>query len=129
MYIKNFHNLASNKLEKITYYQKVQILTAFLEVCEVAGTEPDSIHKVENVDNITVDDLKYMISFVTIYNNIQDIHEDESLTRGWFTMAQNKEPLNGKTPLELIKQDKVNILKLRLYSGALRVYLWELTSK
>ena len=129
MYVKNFHNLANNKLEKVTYYQKVQILTAYLEVCKIAGTKPDSIYKVKDVDNITLNDLKYIISFITIYNNIQDIYDDKSLTRNWFTRAQRQKPFNNKHPLELIKEDKVNILKLKLYTNSLRVHLWEIMDK
>ena len=69
MYVKQYHNLPSNKLGKITYYQKVQILTAYLEVCGLVKTKPNTIYKVDDVDRITVDDLKYIISFITIYNN------------------------------------------------------------
>lgn len=130
MYIKNHHNLTSKKLEKVTYSEKIQILTAFIKVCEVLDVKPDNIYKVANVNNISVDDLMYIVSFITIYNCIEDIHDNDSmLIKNWFTVSKPEEPFNFKSPLSAIKNNKVNILKTRLYTNALRVYLWEIVNE
>lgn len=130
MYVKNHHNLASKKLEKVTYSQKIQVLSAFMEVCEVLGVKPDSIYKVVNVDNISINDLTYIISFITIYNNIEDIHNGNDIfILNWFFDSKSEEPFNFKSPLDAIMGDKVNILKIRLYTNSLRVYLWEIMNE
>jgi hypothetical protein len=128
MYITNFHNLTNEKIGKINYYSKVQILTAYLEVCTILGVRPDDIYAVSDVDNIEIEDLKYIISFITIYNNIYKIFQEDKHIFHWFIRIKPEIPFNSKTPLQAMIDDDINILKIRVYTNALVVHLEEITN-
>ena len=60
MYITALHNLATSKLDKVTYYQKVRVLSSYLEVCELIDVHPDILYTVNDVDDITTEEIKLL---------------------------------------------------------------------
>lgn len=125
MYISYLHNCPTSKLGNITYNSKLQIVTSYLEVCELIGADPDKLYEVKDVEDFSIDDLAYMLSIVTCYNNILSVYSLNSIVKTWFNSPIDKYPFNNTSPLAFMSDNEKNILKTRFYTNSLIVHLRE----
>ena len=126
MYLEQFHNLPLSKTNKLITYDKIRILTTYIEICELLEVDPDKLYKVSDIDKPSVEDVKYLISIITIYNNLYDIYGSNPLVKNWLTDKKREYPFNGTDAMSAMQADSNNIMKIRIYTNSFIVYLNEI---
>lgn len=119
-------SLTHKDLELLTIQTKVRILGVYLKLCNQVEVDADNIYRVEDVKNITADDLKYMAAFINICSVTQELFETQESVLTWLRRPRNDYPFSNKSPLELIQSGTSGLLETRVYINSLKVHLHEI---
>lgn len=122
----NFYNIPNSKLKGISYYDSRKLLQEFLIMCELSEIEPEKICSITDVENLSCENKKNMVSYITIYSNILDIYDDAQLASIWMTVSQKQSPFNYRSPLEVIQQEVNGLMQVRVFTNALKFHLAEI---
>lgn len=116
-------NLTKERLTKYSKNDIIHLVGAYIDVCESLGVNSDNIFIVQDVENVTFDELWVISNFIIAYESICIIHSfNKEDTNNWFKQKLEYYPFDGKTPIQYLiksKQNKVAILQIRVFTSAL----------
>lgn len=116
-------NLTKEKLTKYSRTDIITLVSTYISVCESLDVNADTIFIVQDVENVTFDELWVISNLLIAYENICIINSfNKEDVNNWFKHKLEHYPFNGKSPIQYIiksKQNKLSILQLRIYTSAL----------
>ena len=109
------------ELQDLTLFCRKKIYREYARLCNNININEWTIYKIENLNKITYTDLKYIYSFIIIYDNLEYLFDTVEEVSIWFRRVKERFPFNGRSPLEFMQNSKSGILRVKLYTNAGRV--------
>jgi hypothetical protein len=125
MILSQFHNANTKLLGALSRSDKIKVFGAYKRICDLIYINSDEIYVVDRPIKPSMEDIKFMISFITIYNNLLEIFCSNNGVKFWLDTPRDDYPFLGKSPKEVIWGDHIKLLDVRVYTNSLIVHLRE----